>query len=110
MPQVHPGYYSVFDEGRINWYVDGDFSRFFRENWELAISQDVELINIVTWNDYFENHHIAPSVNHDAAYLALTRWYGHLFKHGEELTIEDSSSISPTMALFTCTTPLRSRS
>ncbi|MFC1612028.1 endo-1,3-alpha-glucanase family glycosylhydrolase, partial [Myxococcota bacterium] len=90
MPQVHPGYYSLFDDGRINWFVDGDLSRYFRENWELAISHDPMLINLVSWNDYIENHHIAASVNHDQAFLDLTRWYSHLYKTGEEPEIQNT--------------------
>ncbi|MCD4771520.1 hypothetical protein K8R30_03850 [archaeon] len=90
MPQVHPGYYSVFNDGRPNWYVDGDLSRFFRDNWELAISQDVDLINLVSWSDNFENHHISSSVNHNWVYLDITKWYSHIFKYGETPVVDET--------------------
>jgi len=90
IPQVHPGYYSTFIDGRGNWYVDRDLSRFFRDNWELAISLDTDIINIVTWNDYLENHHIASSVHHNQAYLDITKWYSHLHKHGEPPIVDET--------------------
>ncbi len=53
----------------------------FRKLLEFAIEQDVPLINIITWNDYPEGHHLAPEVNHNYGFSVLLNYYKSIWKN-----------------------------
>jgi glucan endo-1,3-alpha-glucosidase len=63
--------------------------------WEGIIRDNADWVEIVTWNDYNEDSHLAPAhgtgdlaaVNHDEAYLAVTAYYAAWFKTGVAPTI-----------------------
>ena len=57
-----------------NYMVTG-LSQTFRQCWELAIQQNVPVMNIITWNDYPEGHHLAPEVNHNYGFSVLNQYY-----------------------------------
>ncbi|MDA3892786.1 MAG: endo-1,3-alpha-glucanase family glycosylhydrolase [Salinivirgaceae bacterium] len=52
----------------------------FRKLFEFAIDKDVPIINVITWNDYPEGHHIAPEVNHNFAWAVLINYYKSVWK------------------------------
>ncbi len=52
----------------------------FRKLFELAIREDVTLVNLITWNDYPEGHHLAPEVNHNYGFSVLLAHYKNIWK------------------------------
>src|SRR6185437_12670991 len=50
-------------------------STTFRKQLEFAIKDDTKLINVITWNDYPEGHHMAPEVNHNFGFAVLLNYY-----------------------------------
>ncbi|WP_206674191.1 endo-1,3-alpha-glucanase family glycosylhydrolase [Pseudactinotalea suaedae] len=46
-----------------------------RAQWERAITQGADYVQIVTWNDYSESTQVAPSMAHGTAFLDLMRYY-----------------------------------
>jgi len=52
----------------------------FRHLLEFAIAENVGLINIITWNDYPEGHHLAPEWCHQDGFSLLLRYYKSLWK------------------------------
>jgi hypothetical protein len=52
-----------------------DLSRGFRRRLELAVELDAPVINLTTWNDYPEGHHLAPEINHNFGFAMLLQHY-----------------------------------
>ena len=52
----------------------------FRKLFELAIAEDVPIVNVITWNDYPEGHHLAPEVNHNFGFSVLLTYYKNIWK------------------------------
>jgi hypothetical protein len=50
-------------------------SQSFRDQLEFAIKDNDQLINVITWNDYPEGHHMAPEVNHNFGFAVLLNYY-----------------------------------
>ncbi|MHC4250047.1 MAG: endo-1,3-alpha-glucanase family glycosylhydrolase [Planctomycetota bacterium] len=57
-----------------------DLSRNFRRRLELAVDLDAPIINLTTWNDYPEGHHIAPEINHNFGFSLLLRHYKAIWR------------------------------
>jgi hypothetical protein len=57
-----------------------NLSENYRKLLEFAIAQDVPIINVITWNDYPEGHHLAPEVNHNFGFSVLLNQYKSLWK------------------------------
>lgn len=60
----------------------------FRKLLEFAIDVDVPIVNVITWNDYPEGHHLAPEVNHNFGFSVLLKQYKALWK-GEPSPYKD---------------------
>lgn len=56
-------------------YLQTGLSETFRNQLEFAIKIDARLVNVITWNDYPEGHHIAPEVNHNYGFAILLNYY-----------------------------------
>ncbi len=54
----------------------------FREDWERTIAGTNRLAYVVTWNDPAEDSGLVPDVNHEYAFLELSRFYAEWFKTG----------------------------
>jgi hypothetical protein len=52
----------------------------FRKLFEFGIKQDAPVINIITWNDYPEGHHLAPEINHNDGFSILLNYYKNEWK------------------------------
>jgi len=52
----------------------------FRKLLEFAIEEDAPVINIITWNDYPEGHHLAPEINHNYGFSILLNHFKALWK------------------------------
>lgn len=61
-------------------YIVTGLSYNFRKLLEFGISRDVPLINIITWNDYPEGHHLAPEINHNEGFSILLNYYKSVWK------------------------------
>ncbi|MBI3883486.1 MAG: hypothetical protein HY305_04530 [Sphingobacteriales bacterium] len=55
-------------------------SETFRKQLEFAVSKNVPIINVITWNDYPEGHHMAPEVNHNYGFAVLLNHYKNIWK------------------------------
>lgn len=56
-------------------YITTGLSWTFRQMLEFSIRQDVPIINMITWNDYPEGHHLAPEENHNDGFALLLQHY-----------------------------------
>lgn len=61
-------------------YIVTGLSYNFRKQWEFNIDKEVPLMNIITWNDYPEGHHLAPEANHNDGFSLLLRHYKSVWK------------------------------
>jgi hypothetical protein len=52
----------------------------FRKLCEFNIKQNVPIMNVITWNDYPEGHHLAPEINHNEGFSILLNYYKSLWK------------------------------
>ena len=50
-------------------------SSTFRSLWGVAISNDVQMVGIVSWDDYEEGHHLAPEINHNFGFGILMKYF-----------------------------------
>ncbi|MET0637657.1 MAG: endo-1,3-alpha-glucanase family glycosylhydrolase [Chitinophagaceae bacterium] len=62
-------------------YIVTGLSENFRKQWEFAIAKDVSIMNIITWNDYPEGHHLAPEINHNDGFSLLLLYYRAQWKN-----------------------------
>jgi hypothetical protein len=52
----------------------------FRKLLEFAMDENAPIINVITWNDYPEGHHLAPEINHNFGFSVLLQYYKALWK------------------------------
>ncbi len=52
----------------------------FQRTWELSVQHKVDLVQLVTWNDWNEGTSIEPSDTYGYHYLELTKKYAALYK------------------------------
>jgi hypothetical protein len=62
-------------------YIVTGLSYNFRKQLEFGIKKDVSLMNIITWNDYPEGHHLAPEINHNDGFATLLKYYKSRWKN-----------------------------
>ncbi|UAY50731.1 endo-1,3-alpha-glucanase family glycosylhydrolase [Ferruginibacter albus] len=56
-------------------YMATGLSQTFRNLMDFAIKNDAPIVNVVTWNDYPEGHHLAPESNHNFGFSVLLNYY-----------------------------------
>lgn len=61
-------------------YIATGLSWNYRKMLEFAIAQEAPIINIITWNDYPEGHHLAPEWNHNDGFSLLLKHYKSVWK------------------------------
>lgn len=61
-------------------YIVTGLSYNFRKMLEFGIREDVPLMNIITWNDYPEGHHLAWEANHNDGFSILLNYYKSVWK------------------------------
>ncbi|HET6427561.1 MAG TPA: hypothetical protein VFJ30_04070 [Phycisphaerae bacterium] len=79
---VYPGF---DDRGCWGWgdghrLVERSDGAVYRYTWEQAVSDSVPLVQIATWNDWFEGTNVEPSAEDGVKYLQITRDYAAKFK------------------------------
>ena len=52
----------------------------FELTWEMSIENDVDLVQVVTWNDWNEGSHVEPSDTFGYKYLEMNKRYAARFK------------------------------
>ena len=67
-------------------YIATGLSYNFRKLLEFDIEQEVPIINLITWNDYPEGHHLAPESNHNDGFAQLLIYYRHVWKKEKPFT------------------------
>jgi hypothetical protein len=60
-------------------YLPCGLSASFRRQLQRAVDWNVPIINLVTWNDYPEGHHLAPEVNREFGFALLLRHFKNLW-------------------------------
>ena len=61
-------------------YITTGLSYNFRKLFEVGIKQNAPIMNVITWNDYPEGHHLAPEINHNEGFSILLNYYKNLWK------------------------------
>lgn len=103
MAAVSPWFFTHYgpDTWNKNWIYRGDDWLFVRR-WEQLISmrEQIDIVQVISWNDYGESHYIAPikgaQPNSQAwvdgfphtAWLTLNAYYSRAFKEGRYPPIE----------------------
>lgn len=64
-------------------YDEAGNTEMLRASWNRAISQDADMVMLVTWNDYSEGGHFAPSADHGYTFLDISQYYSQRFKSGQ---------------------------
>ncbi|KAI8978240.1 glycoside hydrolase family 71 protein [Trametes punicea] len=106
MAAVSPWFFTHYgsDSWNKNWIYRGDDWLFVRR-WEqlIAMRDQVDIVQVISWNDYGESHYIAPikgaQPNSHAwvsgfphtAWLDLNRYFARAFKEGSYPPIERDS-------------------
>jgi len=62
-------------------YITTGLSYNFRKLFEFGIKQDVPIMNVITWNDYPEGHHLAPEINHNEGFSILLNYYKSVWRN-----------------------------
>jgi hypothetical protein len=86
-------------------YADSYNTAAVRAQWAKAIREDVDFIQLVTWNDYSESTQINPSVAHGTSFLDLTSYYSKWYHSGIQPKITDDAMIVTHRIQFTNATP-----
>jgi hypothetical protein len=74
-----PGVWPGFDDIAVWGWGDGPRlmprydGQLYQNTWQWAIDDNLPVIQVATWNDWFEGTNIEPSVEFGSAYLELTR-------------------------------------
>jgi len=53
----------------------------FRKLFEFGIAHNAPIMNVITWNDYPEGHHLAPEINHNDGFSILLNYYKSLWNN-----------------------------
>ncbi|MCX8057529.1 MAG: hypothetical protein N3F03_07975 [Ignavibacteria bacterium] len=77
---VQPGYDERKLPKRIGLFKDRQKGKFYEFTWNAAIKSNPDLILITSFNEWWENTHIEPSVNYKNYYMNLTKKYSRLWK------------------------------
>lgn len=68
-------------------YDEAQNSQNLRNTWSIAITNNAEWVQIVTWNDYSEGTQFSPSRNNNGAWAKLSQYFIKYFKTGAKPAI-----------------------
>ncbi len=63
-------------------YAEAGNTEALRASWTRALADEADLVQLITWNDYSESTHFAPSVAHGSAFLDVNGYYLTQYKRG----------------------------
>lgn len=74
----------VFQDARhaSRTYAEASNTATGRASWNKAIGNGADFVQMVTWNDYTEASHMAPSKAHGSVWLDISNYYINRFKSG----------------------------
>lgn len=67
--------------GQYRHYMELELTRAFRNTLQRGIQQENGIINVVTWNDYAEGHHLAPDTNHNFAFAMILNYFNQRWRN-----------------------------
>ena len=73
---------------RSGAYAEAGNTETGRATWTKAIEDHADYVQIVTWNDYSESTHIAPSMAHGSVLLDISAYYIDWFTNGKPPAIK----------------------
>ncbi|TMC29713.1 MAG: hypothetical protein E6J24_16500, partial [Chloroflexi bacterium] len=77
---AEPGYDDRAIPGRVGTFLDRRNGATYRATLDGAAASDPDWILITSWNEWWENTHIEPSVNFGDQYLQITREFAARWK------------------------------
>jgi glycosyl hydrolase family 99 len=78
---VSPGYDDThLLDGRVARVSDRDGGRYYARQWQRAIDMRADWVVVTSWNEWFENTQIEPSVRYGDLYVRLTRMWAESFR------------------------------
>jgi glycosyl hydrolase family 99 len=78
---VSPGYDdTLLVDRETTFSVDRANGRYFDAQWSAAVAAQPDWIVVTSWNEFWENTHIEPSVRYGHQYQVLTRRWSTLFR------------------------------
>ena len=82
-------------------YQEACNTETLRGSWEYAIAGNCEWVQILTWNDYSENTHIAPSAHIGWGPIDICAYYSAKFRHaGNGPISHDAAFLSHRVQFF----------
>lgn len=77
------------------FFVEPNNMGTLRSSWRKAIRTDSDMALMISWNDYSESTHFAPSVDHGYSLLSLNSYYLTWFRRGvEPIIVRDGAYAS----------------
>jgi hypothetical protein len=73
---------------RSGTYAEAGNTETGRATWTKAIEDHADYVQVVTWNDYSESTHIAPSMAHGSVLLDISAYYIDWFRNGKPPAID----------------------
>ncbi len=70
-------------------YAEARNTELLRVGYDRAIGGGADYLQVVTWNDYSESSHVAPSVGHGRALEPLLRFYNDWWRTGAKPTVTE---------------------
>ena len=67
---------------RSGVYAEAGNTETLRAGWMKAIHNQAEYVQMVSWNDYSESSHFAPSAAHGDTFLEISRYYSDWYHTG----------------------------
>ncbi len=80
MATAQPGYDERLIPGRTGRYMDRDSGNFYKGMLTAAVNSNPTWIVISTWNEFWENTYIEPSVLFGTQYCDITKQYSDAWK------------------------------
>lgn len=68
-------------------YAEAGNTETLRASWSRALADKADLVQLVTWNDYSESTHFAPSQAHGSGFLDVNGYFLTQFKTGRQPAI-----------------------
>jgi hypothetical protein len=71
-----PGFYDIYQEAGVRnsyGYLDAQQGETFRYTLQLALDQNPDVVQLITWNDYGEGTNIEPTEEYGTQYLEIVQ-------------------------------------
>jgi hypothetical protein len=81
---VSPGYDDSLLDRETTMVVDRANGGFFEAQWSAAVAAQPDWILVTSWNEFWENTHVEPSVRYGHHYQLRTRAWSNAFRRHRE--------------------------